>query len=68
MKFIPVSLLTHLMATNQLQIQKVLDMSNKMNLVEYMSVKYAIIQVSNEFRCIVYVLYITSIFALYLRS
>ena len=63
MKFIPVSLLTHLMATNQLQIQKVLDMSNKMNLVEYMSVKYAIIQVSNEFRRIVYVLYITSIFA-----
>jgi len=39
-----VGVLNQVMSSNQLQIQKVLDMSNKMNLVEYMSVKYTMIQ------------------------
>ena len=32
------------MTTNHLNMQKVLEMSNKMNLLEYMSVKYSMIQ------------------------
>jgi hypothetical protein len=38
------SVLSKLMHTNQLNMTKVLEMSNKMSLVEYMSVKYSMIQ------------------------
>ena len=34
-----------MMITNHLNMQKVMEMSSKMNLVEYMSVKYTMIQV-----------------------
>jgi len=39
-----VTVLSQMMASNHLNIQKVLEMSNKMNLLEYMSVKYSMIQ------------------------
>lgn len=38
------SVLSKLMQTNHLNMTKVLEMSNKMSLVEYMSVKYSMIQ------------------------
>ena len=39
------SVLHQMMITNHLNMQKVMEMSSKMNLVEYMSVKYTMIQV-----------------------
>ena len=40
----PVSVLSQMMQANHLNVHKVLEMANKMNLVEYMSVKYSMIQ------------------------